>query len=95
MVCCHSCLPVRQEKTSGDSKIDRQQYDYFIAILDSAITNSSSDTIDCCSDAIRFMEMTTSIEASSPGNFFGKFYFLRKDYIRWKNWGDTTRILKK
>lgn len=89
--CCRS----RRGDSCIGTIVNKQGYNYYIEMLDSAVRHNKSDTIDCCSGAIRYMEMTTSIDASSPGNFFGKFFFLRMDYLKWKHWGDTSKIYKK
>ncbi len=90
-MCCRS----RRGDSHNGALLNIQEYNYYIEILDSAVRHNKSDSIDCCSNAIRYMEMTTGIDASSPGNFFGKFFFLRMDYLKWKHWGDTSKIYKK
>lgn len=94
MAVCLCCRTRRGGHHIGTAE-NKQDYNYYIKVLDSAVSHNTSDTIDCCSDAIRYMEMTTGIDASSPGNFFGKFFFLRMDYLKWKHWGDTSTIYKK
>ncbi|HET9434269.1 MAG TPA: hypothetical protein VFO37_10965 [Chitinophagaceae bacterium] len=32
------------------------------------------------------MEEETEIEPSSPGDFFGRAYFTKKDWEKWHNW---------
>ena len=62
------------------------EFVYFFKILDSAANQNTSDTIDCCTGAISFMEAKTKIPASALGGFVGKLYYTKTDLKRWHEW---------
>ena len=65
-----------------------KQFDYHFKILDSISKVTSSDVLLNCPESVRFMEQNTGIEASTDGNYFGRFSCKKSDLQKWHEWYD-------
>ncbi len=68
------------------TQVLQREFEHHFKILDSAVKNSISDTIRCCSVSIEFMEQHTKIEAHTEGSYVGPLDFLKSDFMAWKKW---------
>ena len=77
----------KNHQESPRTKTLLDSFEYHFNILDSVVQQRPSDTLYmCCYSSIDFMEEKTEIEPSSPGDFFGRSYFTKKDWEKWHDW---------
>jgi hypothetical protein len=65
---------------------DMEQFEHHFKILDSIAKTTSSDILFNCPESIKFMEKNTGIEATTDGNYFGRFSCKKSDLQRWHVW---------
>lgn len=75
----------QQDTTAPKALLD--SFEHHFKILDSVVLQNPLDTLyRCCSESTFFLELKTEIEASSPGTFFGRTYFTKRDWEKWHDW---------
>jgi hypothetical protein len=80
MLCSFSACS--QKNKQGDTV----QFKYHFKILDSILSKSSTDTLLNCPESVKFMEENTGIEATTDGNYFGRFSCKKSDLQKWHEW---------
>jgi hypothetical protein len=65
---------------------DMKQFEYHFKILDSIAKATSSDVLLNCPESVKFMEKNTGIEATTDGNYFGRFSCKKSDLQKWHEW---------
>lgn len=73
------------QKNKQDSM---KQFEYHFRILDSLAKTTSSDILLNCAESVKFMEKNTGIEATTDGNYFGRFSCKKSDLRKWHEWYD-------
>lgn len=64
------------------------QFRHHFQVLDSIANVTASDTLRNCHESVRFMEKNTGIEATTDGNYFGRFSCKKSDLQKWHEWYD-------
>jgi hypothetical protein len=60
-----------------------KQFEHHFKILDSIAKTTSSDVLLNCPESVKFMEKNTGIEATTDGNYFGRFSCKKSDLQKW------------
>ncbi|MEI6946325.1 hypothetical protein V9K67_03925 [Paraflavisolibacter sp. H34] len=71
---------------SQNNQNSQNQFEYHFKILDSIARGTSSDVLLNCPESVKFMEKNTGIEATTDGNYFGRFSCKRNDLQKWHEW---------
>jgi hypothetical protein len=70
-------------------KSEEWQLEYHFKVLDSiAKATPSSNILLNCPESVKFMQTKTGIEATTDGNYFGRFSCTTEDLRRWHEWYD-------
>jgi hypothetical protein len=74
---------------------DKNKFQYHFKILDSIANGTSTNIILNCAESVKFMEKNTGIEATTDGNYFGRFSCAKSDLQKWHEWYEKRNIKKK
>jgi hypothetical protein len=74
--------------SQNDKQKDMKQFEYHFKILDSIAKTTSADVLLNCPESVKFMEKSTGIEATTDGNYFGRFSCKKSDLQKWHEWYD-------
>jgi hypothetical protein len=71
---------------------NKDNLEYHWKQLSNAVNKNPKDTIyNCCTYSIKIMERKSNIMSDADGATFGKLYFTKNDWLKWKAWMDEDK----
>jgi hypothetical protein len=75
-----------QEKIQNDSQTVKKEFELHFQLLDLLAKKSTTEEIRNCRQSVYFMESHTGIEATTDGNYAGRFSCNKQDLNKWHRW---------
>jgi hypothetical protein len=77
-----------------NKQMNEDKFQYHFKILDSIANVTPTNILLNCAESVKFMEKNTDIEATTDGNYFGRFSCTKTDLQKWHKWYEERNTKK-